>query len=170
MRLAGEADEGATGSARRLPHPRVRDGQVAPRSHDGAKRDCSRRQPTQLEPRHYAQTRMNRPPPHVHGEEDVCHRLLPVAELPTQTKSDGKDPSRVAVTRSPLTSRRVTQPGPPMVAPSSSESQETPSPGKMRNSPFASGSAVPARTNRGIRSSGASTSTDRPPSTRVPLQ
>ena len=35
-----------------------------------------------LEPRLYAQTRMNRPPPHVHGKEDVCHRLPPVADAP----------------------------------------------------------------------------------------
>jgi hypothetical protein len=39
-----------------------------------------------LEPRHYAQTRMNRPPPHVHGKEDVCHRLPPVADIPLSVR------------------------------------------------------------------------------------
>jgi hypothetical protein len=44
---------------------------VAPRSHDPAKRDNTRQPPTHQNPHGYAQTRMSRPPPHVHGKEGV---------------------------------------------------------------------------------------------------
>jgi hypothetical protein len=46
-------------------------GQVAPRSHGHEKRDDRRRAATSRIPPHYAQTRMRRPPPHVHGKEGV---------------------------------------------------------------------------------------------------
>ena len=45
--------------------------QVAPRSHGHERRDDRRRPATSRIPPHYAQTRMRRPPPHVHGKEGV---------------------------------------------------------------------------------------------------
>ena len=44
---------------------------VAPGSHAHAKRDEPRRLATPANPRHYAETRMSRPPPNVHGKEGV---------------------------------------------------------------------------------------------------
>ena len=44
---------------------------VAPGSHGHAKRDGSRLLATRAKPHRYAQTRMRRPPPHVHGKEGV---------------------------------------------------------------------------------------------------
>jgi Major Facilitator Superfamily len=45
------------------PHARV-----APGSHDEAKRDQARLSARQAKPHRYAETRMSRPPPHVHGK------------------------------------------------------------------------------------------------------
>jgi hypothetical protein len=45
--------------------------QVAPGSHGHANRDETRILATPANVRHYAQSRMNRPPPHVHGKEGV---------------------------------------------------------------------------------------------------
>src|SRR3954451_4466990 len=45
--------------------------QVAPGSHEYAERDQRRLVATPAIPRRYAQTRINRPPPHVHGKEGV---------------------------------------------------------------------------------------------------
>jgi hypothetical protein len=57
--------------ARPLGHDRRHLPQVAPGSHGREKRDNTRRPATHQTPRGYAQTRMNRPPPHVHGKEGV---------------------------------------------------------------------------------------------------
>src|SRR5205823_14274574 len=45
--------------------------QVAPGSHGHANRDETRLLATPANPHHYAQSRMNPPPPHVHGKEGV---------------------------------------------------------------------------------------------------
>jgi hypothetical protein len=45
--------------------------EVAPGSHGHAKRDDVRLFATGAKPRHFAETRMSRPPPHVHGKEGV---------------------------------------------------------------------------------------------------
>src|SRR5436305_4684644 len=45
--------------------------EVAPRSHGHAKRDDVRLSATRPSPQRYEQTRMGRPPPHVHGKEGV---------------------------------------------------------------------------------------------------
>src|SRR5918999_679901 len=44
---------------------------VAPRSHGNTRRDHLRWPATGGIPRHYTETRMSRPPPHVHGKEEV---------------------------------------------------------------------------------------------------
>jgi hypothetical protein len=53
----------------RAPDPA--EAQVAPRSHGDAKRANSSLRPRLANPRRCAQTRMSRPPPHVHGKEGV---------------------------------------------------------------------------------------------------
>jgi hypothetical protein len=45
--------------------------EVAPRSHGHARRANTRRLARSKNPHRYAETRMNRPPPHVHGKEGV---------------------------------------------------------------------------------------------------
>ena len=45
--------------------------EVAPGSHEDAKRGDARLLPTSTNPHHYGQSRMDRPPPHVHGKEGV---------------------------------------------------------------------------------------------------
>jgi hypothetical protein len=58
--------------------------QVAPGSHGHANRDETRILATQANPRGSAETRMNRPPPHVHGKEGVngSSPLEGFAEMP----------------------------------------------------------------------------------------
>src|SRR6266516_2924822 len=62
----------ATAAPADEPDERVElSGRVAPRSHGHGTRDDVRLPATRASPRRYAQTRMGRPPPHVHGKEGV---------------------------------------------------------------------------------------------------
>jgi hypothetical protein len=70
--FAGSSSQ-QTGHRRKRALPQASDdrAQVAPGSHGHAKRDGTRIRANHADPHHYAQTRMSRPPPHVHGKEGV---------------------------------------------------------------------------------------------------
>src|SRR5262245_41231756 len=57
------------------PHDQLVLRRVAPRSHGHAKRDDVRLLPTGTKSHRRAQTRMSRPPPHVHGKEGSTVRV-----------------------------------------------------------------------------------------------
>src|SRR5918999_1561909 len=67
---------------------------VAPRSHGNTRRDHLRWPATGGIPRHYTETRMSRPPPHVHGKEGVVVALALPSEIHSRAGPRGSRPHR----------------------------------------------------------------------------